>query len=155
MQFARPSSHFLRVQIPFSLFLKSNSLTRSSSYLPSIVLSFLSTHPSIHFLFCPHFVVLCLAKQTKRMTLGHCYTPGDRAATWSKIANEGGASKRKRYTDRKVLKNRPVTFFFFFCLVEPQQLLKSLKTLDLTRRMLRQFCRHSYVRYCRLWISIV
>jgi hypothetical protein len=30
------------------------------------------------------------------MTLGHCYTAGDQAATWSKIANEGGASKRKK-----------------------------------------------------------
>jgi len=87
------------------------------------------------------------------MMLGHCYTPGDQAATWSKIANEGGASKRKRYTDRKVLKNRPVTFFF--CLVQPQELLKSFKTLDLIRRMLRAFCRNSYVCYCHRWISIV
>jgi len=74
--------------------------------------SILSFYPPINSLFVlSAFVVLCLAKQTKRTTLGHCYTPGDQAATWSKIANEGGASRRKRYTDRKVLTNRPVTVF--------------------------------------------
>jgi hypothetical protein len=40
--------------------------------------------------------VLRLAKQTKRTTLGHCYTPGDQAATWSKIANEGGNEQEEK-----------------------------------------------------------
>jgi hypothetical protein len=88
--------------------------------------------------------VLCLAKQTKRTTLGHCYTPGDQPATWPKTANEGGASKRKRYSDRKVLKTRPITFFFF-CLVQLEKPLKSLKTLDFITRMLRSFCTNSYI----------
>jgi len=55
------------------------------------------------------------------MTIGHCYTPGDQAATLSRIANEGGAGTRERYTDRKVLKNRPASFL---CVVQPQELLK-------------------------------
>lgn len=85
---------FLRVQSMFRVLVQDNFDTRVAFYLPSNALSFLSTHPLIHFCFV--YTVLCVAKQIKHTTLGHCYTPGDQAATWPKIANEGGATKRQR-----------------------------------------------------------